>query len=123
LGSEALPIVEIRPSHCFFDYPAKYTPGLTEYLVPPLLEAELVVQIQEAGLRVHQALGCRHFSRVDLILNEANQPVILELNTIPGLTATSLLPKAAAYAGIPYDELCERLVLMALASCKTGVTV
>ena len=115
LGHEALPLVEIRPTaHRFFDYTAKYTPGETEYLVPAALEGPLTSRVQAAGLRAHDALGCRHFSRVDLILNEASEPVILEVNTIPGLTATSLLPKAAACLGIPYDELCERLVRMAL---------
>ena len=115
VGDEALPLVEIRPmAHRFFDYTAKYTPGETEYLVPAMLDAPLTQRAQAAGLRAHQALGCRHFSRVDLILNQAGEPVILEVNTIPGLTPTSLLPKAAACAGMSYDALCERLVLMAL---------
>ncbi len=116
LGDVALPIVEIKPIGPFFDYTAKYTPGMTEYLVPAPLEAALAARVQEAGRRAHQALGCRHFSRVDLMLDENHQPVVLEVNTIPGLTSTSLLPKAAACLGISYDELCERLVLMALAS-------
>lgn len=117
LGRETLPVVEVRPhSSRFFDYAAKYTPGQTTYEVPACLDDTLTQGVQEAGLRAHRALGCRHFSRVDLILNDQHQPVILEVNTIPGLTATSLLPKAGACAGILYDELCERLILMALAS-------
>ena len=116
LGHEALPVVEIRSTHQFFDFTAKYTPGQTEYLVPAPLDPETTRQVQRAGAQAHQALGCRHFSRVDLILDDHQRPVILEVNTIPGFTATSLLPKAAACAGIPYDELCERLVRGALES-------
>ena len=115
LDREVLPLVEICPkAHQFFDYTAKYTPGQTEYLVPASLSGPLTRRVQEAGLRAHDAIGCRHFSRVDVILDQAGEPVILEVNTIPGLTATSLLPKAAACAGMAYEELCERLVTMAL---------
>jgi len=119
LGDEALPVIGIRPARRFFDYTAKYTPGMTEYEVPAMLDEGLARQVQASGLLAHQALGCRHFSRVDLILNEGNQPVILEVNTIPGLTAVSLLPKAAACVGISYDELCERLLLMALETVES----
>jgi D-alanine--D-alanine ligase len=114
LEEEPLPVVEIKPSRPLFDYTAKYTPGQTQYLAPAPLSEELAHRVQAAGLRAHAALGCRHFSRVDLILTEAGQPVVLEVNTIPGLTSLSLLPKAAACAGLSYDELCERMVLMAL---------
>jgi D-alanine-D-alanine ligase len=71
--------------------------------------------VQAAGLAAHRALGCRHLSRTDLILREDGVPYVLEVNTIPGFTPTSLLPKAAACVQISYDELCERLVMMALA--------
>ena len=110
----ALPVVEVKPSHPFFDYAAKYTPGQTQYLVPAPLTSALTARVQAAGLRAHRALGCRHVSRVDLMLAADGRPIILEVNTIPGLTAMSLLPKAAACAGLSYDELCERMVLMAL---------
>ncbi len=116
LGTTALPVVEIQPTPPFFDYAAKYTPGMTRYLVPATLKAACAAAVQHAGLCAHRALGCRHFSRVDMILTDAEQPVILEVNTIPGLTATSLLPKAAACAGLSYEELCEQLVIMALGS-------
>lgn len=112
-GEEPLPIVEVRPSHPFFDYATKYTAGMTEYLVPAPLPPEIASAVQAAGLKAHQALGCRHFSRTDLILTADNVPVILEVNTIPGFTPTSLLPKAAACVGLSYDELCEQLALMA----------
>ena len=112
-GDEALPIVEVRPSHPFFDYTAKYTAGLTEYLVPAPLDPDVAAIVQAAGLKAHLALDCRHLSRTDLILRTDNMPVVLEVNTIPGFTPTSLLPKAAACVNLSYDELCEQLVLMA----------
>ncbi|MBI3325042.1 MAG: D-alanine--D-alanine ligase [Candidatus Omnitrophica bacterium] len=118
LGSEPLPIVEIRPASGFFDFQAKYTPGQTEYLVPATLDQDVARRVQAAGLLAHQALGCRHFSRTDLILTPDLRAVVLEVNTIPGLTATSLLPKAARCVGIAYDELCDRMVSMALESVE-----
>ena len=118
LGEEPLPIVEICPRHPFFDFAAKYTPGSTDYLVPAPLPPELTQRVQALGRAAHHALGCRHFSRADVILSDGGTPVLLEVNTIPGFTPTSLLPKAAACAGLAYDELCERLVLMACASAK-----
>lgn len=113
LGEEPLPIVEIRPKDAFFDYTAKYTAGLTEYLVPAPLEPSLAKTIQAAGLAAHQALGCRHLSRTDVILNQSQVPVVLEVNTIPGFTPTSLLPKAAACLQLSYEQVCEELVMMA----------
>jgi len=113
LGDEPLPVVEIRPTHPFFDYTAKYTPGATDYLVPAPLPPDLAASVQAAGLAAHRALGCRHLSRTDLILRPDGVPVVLEVNTIPGLTPTSLLPKAAACVHLGYDELCEQLLLMA----------
>ena len=113
LDDDSLPIIEIRPHDAFFDFTAKYTPGLTDYLVPAPLNPHVARVVQTAALSAHRALGCRHMSRVDLILTEARIPVLLEINTIPGFTPTSLLPKAAACVGISYEELCERLVKMA----------
>ena len=113
LGEEALPIVEIRPRHAFFDFRAKYTAGETDYLVPASLPAEVAAAVQTAGLTAHQALGCRHMSRTDIILRADGRPVVLEVNTIPGFTPTSLLPKAAAQVHVSYESLCEQLVVMA----------
>ncbi len=113
LGEQALPIVEVIPKTTFFDFTAKYTVGMTEYHVPAVLDEPLVRRVQDAGLRAHQATGCRHFSRTDLILDASQRPVILEVNTIPGLTPTSLLPKAASCLGLSYETLCEQLVQMA----------
>lgn len=113
LGEEALPVVEVRPKHRFFDFSAKYTAGMTEYDVPAKLPPPVASVVQAAGRAAHAAIGCRHLSRTDLILTDAGVPVILEVNTIPGFTPTSLLPKAAACRGISYEELCDRLVQMA----------
>ncbi|MBI4596847.1 MAG: D-alanine--D-alanine ligase [Candidatus Omnitrophica bacterium] len=113
LGEEPLPVVEIRPHQGWFDFAAKYTAGMTEYLVPAPLPPSVAEASQAAGLAAHRVLGCRHVSRADILLRNDQQPVVLEINTIPGFTPTSLLPKAAACAGISYDELCEQLVMMA----------
>jgi D-alanine-D-alanine ligase len=113
LDDSALPVIEIIPKRKFFDYEAKYQPGMTDYIVPAVLEEGAVKKIQDAALSAHRLLGCSGCSRVDLILNESGQPVILEVNTIPGLTATSLLPKAAKTVNIEFSELCLRLIELA----------
>lgn len=106
----ALPVVQVVPHRRFYDYVAKYTPGMTDYLVPAPLDPATTAQVQTIALRAHRALGCRGFSRVDGIVTLDRGFVVLEVNTIPGLTATSLLPKAAAAAGMPFSQLCERLL-------------
>lgn len=110
LQDRPLPVIQIVPKRRFYDYVAKYTPGMTDYLVPAPLTDRMARVVQDIALRAHEALGCRSFSRVDLILTEGRGPVLLELNPIPGMTETSLLPKAAAAAGISFGELC-RLML------------
>ena len=114
LDERPLPIIEVVPSHACFDYEAKYQPGLTTYHVPAALAEDVAQRCQEASREAHRAIGARHVSRVDLMLNEYQQPVLLEINTIPGLTSMSLLPKAARVAGMAFPELCERLVIAAL---------
>ena len=110
LGERALPVIEVIPKNKFFDYQAKYTPGMTEYIVPAKIEDGVARKTQEAALAVHRLLGCSGFSRVDIMLDAQNIPFVLELNSIPGLTQTSLLPKAARVAGIAFDKLCIRLI-------------
>jgi D-alanine-D-alanine ligase len=112
---QALPVVEIHPHHNFFTYEAKYTKGQTDYLVPAPLEPETERRVKSMALRAHECLGCRDFSRVDLILAETGELFVLEVNTIPGFTEASLVPKAARAAGIKFSDLCSRLVQMALA--------
>ncbi len=105
LEDQALPIVEIVPKKRFFDFEAKYEKGLTEYRVPAEIDRETYLACQKTGLLAHHALGARFFSRVDMILSKDNVPVVLEVNTIPGLTEASLLPKAAQAAGVDFGEL------------------
>lgn len=122
LKEEALPIIEIIPKKGFFDYEAKYHPGFTDYIVPARLESEVAKGIQGAALSAHRLLGCYGCSRVDMILNEENIPFVLEVNTIPGLTETSLLPKAAKKAGIEFPQLCLRLIQLAYDKTQDEVT-
>lgn len=110
LDEEALPVIEIVPKNRFFDYQAKYTAGMTDYILPAQLEDYVAEGTQKAALCAHQLLGCSGCSRVDIILAEDNTPVVLELNSIPGLTAASLLPKAARFIGIEFSQLCLRLI-------------
>lgn len=110
----ALPVIEVRPRGEVFTYDAKYTKGATEYLVPAPITSAESVQAQEWARQAHDALGCRDYSRVDLIMDEDGRMVVLEVNTIPGFTETSLVPKAARAAGLEFKTLCARLVEMAM---------
>jgi D-alanine-D-alanine ligase len=113
LDETALPVIEIIPKKAFFDFEAKYQPGLTEYVVPAKLKVNIAQKVKTAGLSAHKLLGCFGCSRADIILNEDNLPVVLEVNTIPGLTSTSLLPKAAKTIGIEFPQLCLKLIELA----------
>lgn len=106
LGERALPVIELLPKRPFYDYEAKYTKGLTEYVVPARLGRYYGDLVQEIALRAHRALGLRDFSRVDVFLDSSGQPYVLEANSIPGFTETSLLPKAAHASGIDFPNLC-----------------
>jgi D-alanine-D-alanine ligase len=110
---QALPLVEIVSKREFFDYRAKYDPGLSEEVCPARVSADAARAAQDVALRAHRALGCRNLSRVDIMITERG-PVVLEVNTMPGMTVNSLLPKAAQAAGIPFSELLDRLVRLAL---------
>lgn len=110
LDDRPLPVIQLVPKRRFYDEVAKYTSGMTEYLVPaPISKAESDMA-QDAGVRAHKCLGCASFSRVDMILSKDGRIVVLEVNTIPGMTQLSLLPKAAKAAGIEFAELCERML-------------
>ncbi len=112
-GLEALPVVEIVPKRAFFDYQAKYDPDQCDEICPARISAEATRSVQDLALRSHKSLGCRGYSRADIILGPKG-PVVLEVNTLPGMTINSLLPKAAAAAGIPFSELLHRIVSLAL---------
>jgi len=113
LNDSPLPIIEIVPKRDFFDYRAKYTPGMTEYVVPARIKEELAERIQSQALEAHKLIGCRGYSRVDIILSPDNTPFILEINTTPGFTRTSLFPKAAKVNGVEFTQLCLELVRLA----------
>ena len=108
-------MVEIRPRQGGFDYHNKYTAGATEYFCPASFPADVTARIQAAGSGAFEAVGGRDFGRVDVMINEAGDPMVLEVNTVPGLTDTSLLPKAAAAAGLAFPQLCQRMVELARA--------
>ena len=110
LESQPLCVIEIIPKNKFFDFEAKYQSGLTDYIVPARLDESLSRMARETALKAHKVLGCFGFSRVDIMLDKDYRLYVLEVNTIPGLTSTSLLPKAAQYAGIDFDQLCLKLL-------------
>jgi D-alanine-D-alanine ligase len=110
LGGEALPVVEIHPLAGFYDYKNKYTKGNTEYFCPARLPDAVAAKVRQFAEAAHRAVGRTVYSRVDFLLEENGAAWCLEINTIPGMTATSLLPKAAAAAGISFPELCRRIV-------------
>ncbi len=109
LGIEpvALPIIEIRPKSGFYDYKSKYTANMTEYIVPAELDEQISIKINDIALKSHRLLQCSAISRVDFILGRDDIPYVLEVNTMPGMTPTSLVPKAAAAAGINFGLLVE----------------
>jgi D-alanine-D-alanine ligase len=113
LGDAALPIVEVRPKSGAYDYHSKYTVGATDYFCPADLPEDTVGLVSEISLKSFKAVGATEFGRVDLMLDEALNPYVLEVNTLPGLTETSLLPKAAAAKGMEFPELCEQMVGLA----------
>jgi len=114
VDGQALPVVEIGSKCDIYDYNAKYVDTETIYTVPAMITAERAGKAQETALAAHMALGCRHFSRVDMRMTAAGEIYVLEVNTIPGLTERSLLPKAARAAGIEFPELCVKFIEMAI---------
>jgi len=115
LDDKALEIVEIIPKSGFYDYKSKYTKGESEYICPAKLDKNLSAKIKENALRIHNALGCRHYSRVDFILcEETGEPYMLEVNTLPGMSKTSLLPMSAASKGINFKSLVKNIIKLAI---------
>ncbi len=110
LNNKVLGGVEVRPSLEFYNYEAKYTAGLTEYIFPPRLKKKIYDTAKDKALAAHKALGCSGATRVDLIIDAEGNPFVLEVNTIPGMTETSLLPKIAQNAGIGFGELLLRII-------------
>ncbi len=110
---EALPIIEIIPKTKFFDFRAKYD-GTTDEVVPAKISDELAGKVREAALKAFETLGCKHFARVDLIVDKNEDVFVLEVNTIPGMTSESLFPKSAKAAGLSFEQLVEHLVKIAI---------
>lgn len=110
IDGRALPVVEIIPESGFYDFSSKYTPGSTRYSCPADLNAAEAARVSEAGVAAYLALGCQGAARVDVLLDAEGNPWVLEVNTIPGMTPTSLLPKAAAAVGMDFGKLVETML-------------
>jgi D-alanine-D-alanine ligase len=120
LDGRALGAVEITPRDGFYDYANKYTRGATDYFIPPRVSPERHRGVLAHALRAATALGCRGASRVDMMVSDAGNEFVLEVNTVPGLTPTSLLPKIALSAGISFGELCELMLAGATLASRRG---
>jgi D-alanine-D-alanine ligase len=113
LDRQPLPVIRLETARDFYDYEAKYVSDDTRYILPCGLEATAEAAVQAGALRAFDALGCRGWGRVDLMMDRAGKPYFLEVNTSPGMTDHSLVPMAARHAGIPFDELCVRILASA----------
>lgn len=114
LDGEALPPLEIKPRSGFYDYESKYTKGLTEYEVPARVSEEITMKLKKQALQAFKALRCEGYARVDFRLNEQSNIYCLEVNTLPGMTATSLVPKMAKVVGISFEQLVEKIIQLGL---------
>lgn len=118
LAGEVLPLVEVRPVVGEYDYHNKYTLGATHYECPAVLDAPTTGRVQAVAVEAFRAVGGRDYARVDVMLDEALRPWVLEVNTLPGMTETSLFPRAAAAAGLDFGTLCETMVQLTLGRAR-----
>ena len=118
LDGKALPSIEIIPKEGFYDYANKYQPGAAEEICPAPIPSEWEKRLGQAALTVYHALGLEVYSRADFIVDEAGTPWFLEINTLPGMTPTSLVPQEAAAVGIGYGELCQKIIDLSLEARK-----
>ncbi len=123
LGEQALPVIEVRPAKGFYDYQNKYTSGATQYLCPAPIPKEKAQELQELALKAHRALGCEVLSRVDIMVDAEGKPHVLEVNTLPGMTDLSLLPKAGRAVGIDFTTQCLRILELSWARFHKGAKV
>lgn len=114
----AYPVIEIRPKDGYYDYHHKYTSGMTEYICPAEIPEDTASLVRETGLKAHNALDCQVYSRVDFILTEKNEAFCLEVNTLPGMTSLSLVPKSANIAGMDFNQLTEKILNLSLNKYK-----
>ncbi len=121
LGEEALPVIEVVPNQDeFYTFDAKYAPGGSTHIVPAKIDEDLAARLQMLALSTHRLLGLRDYSRTDFIVSKEGRPQILEVNTLPGLTPTSLIPDACASVGISYEALVDRLIGYALSRAEVA---
>jgi len=113
LEDQALGAIEIRPKGAFYDYNSKYVPGMSEHFFPAPLAPDVYRKVLALGLEAHRALGCRGYSRADFLVTEGKHPYLLELNSLPGMTETSLMPEIAKGVGIDFETLVERILATA----------
>ena len=120
LGNQALPVIEIVPKNKYYDYESKYLPGMSEHIIPARVNKETLTILEKNAVNAHQALGCRTYSRADFIVPEdGGDPIILEVNTLPGMTPTSLFPDAAKHIGLSYNEMIEKLIQLSIHNLKS----
>ena len=114
LGEQAFPIVEIRPSHDLYDYECKYTPGMSQYICPAEISESITQSIQKDTEIIFKALACAVYARADFLLDDNGNCFFLEMNTLPGMTSTSLVPKSVNAAGMNFEELIKRIIELSL---------
>jgi D-alanine-D-alanine ligase len=114
-GLEAMPILELVPKNDFYDYEAKYTEGMTEFILPARLDPPVYAHAQAVAIDAFEAIGCRGYARVDIMVDREGTPWFVEVNTLPGMTELSDLPAQARAAGLSYEELVETILLTAVA--------
>jgi len=112
--NKALPVLEIKPKHNYYDYECKYTHGMSEYVVPAEIPTEIFSLLQEQALKAFNALGCSGYGRVDFRVDKNFNSYCLEVNTLPGMTSTSLVPKMADAVGISFEQLVEKIIILSL---------
>lgn len=115
---ETLPIIEIKTKKGFYDYKAKYTPGESFHIIPPDLPEKVIKRVENIAEKTYKILKCSGFARMEIIVDKNNKPFVLDVNTIPGLTKVSLLPDAAKYKGINFEQLCEKILNLCLEKWK-----
>ena len=114
LGNKSLPVIEIKPHSNIYDYKSKYTKGESDYICPANLDKSLSKSIQDTALKIHRLLSCEIYSRVDFRLDKDNKFWLLEINTLPGMTETSLFPMAASAVGLSFENLIDKIIKLSL---------